>query len=82
MIKKRFIIILAFGLMLLLPQSLRSQSDYEYIHSPGTDIYFGYITYPEAKHDGNDPVVIREGEESPQVAIRSAPLEADGVRFN
>ena len=74
MIKKRFIIILAFGLMLLLPQSLRSQSDYEYIHSPGTDIYFGYITYPEAKHDGNDPVVIREGEESPQVAELNFPL--------
>lgn len=74
MIKKRFIIILAFALMLLLPQSLRSQSDYEYIHSPGTDIYFGYITYAEIKHDGNDPVVIREGEESPQVAELNFPL--------
>jgi hypothetical protein len=74
MIKKRFIIILAFALMLLLPQSLRSQSDYEYIHSPGTDIYFGYITYTEVKHDGNDPVVIREGEESPQVAELNFPL--------
>ncbi len=74
MIKKKFIIILAFALMLLLPQSLRSQSDYEYIHSPGTDIYFGYITYTEVKHDGNDPVVIREGEESPQVAELNFPL--------
>jgi hypothetical protein len=87
MIKKRFLIILAFALMLLLPQSLRSQvpsrsqSDYEYIYSPGTDIYFGYITYTEAKHDGNDPVVIREGEESPQVAELNFPiLPGDTIR--
>ncbi len=87
MIKKRFLIILAFALMLLLPQSLRSQvpsrsqSDYEYIYSPGTDIYFGYITYTEVKHDGNDPVVIREGEESPQVAELNFPiLPGDTIR--
>ncbi len=85
--KKRFLIILAFALMLLLPQSLRSQvpsrsqSDYEYIYSPGKDIYFGYITYTEVKHDGNDPVVIREGEESPQVAELNFPiLPGDTIR--
>jgi hypothetical protein len=74
MIKKRIISLLALVLIFSLPQSLRSQSNYEYIHSPGTDIYFGYITYTEAKHDGNDPVVIREGEESPQVAELNFPL--------
>lgn len=71
---KRYPVILAFGLMLVLPQSLRSQSNYEYIHARGTDIYFGYITYTEVEHDGNDPVVIREGEESPQVAELNFPL--------
>ncbi|MGD8534749.1 MAG: FecR domain-containing protein [Candidatus Aminicenantes bacterium] len=74
MIKKRFAIILAFALVCSLPQLLQSQSHYEYIHSPKTDIYFGHITYTEVEHDGNDPVVIREGEEAPRVAELNFPL--------
>jgi hypothetical protein len=74
MIKKRFTLILAFALICSLPQWLQSKSNYEYIHSPKTDIYFGYITYTEVEHDGNDPVVIREGEDVPRVAELNFPL--------
>ena len=74
MIKKRLTLILAFALIGSLPQFLQSQSNYEYIHSPKTDIYFGHITYTEVEHDGNDPVVIREGEEAPRVAVLNFPL--------
>lgn len=74
MIKKRFTLLLAFALICFLPQWLQSQSDYKYIHSPKSDIYFGHITYTEVEHDGNDPVVVREGEEIPQVAELNFPL--------
>ncbi len=72
--KKKFTLILVFALIGSLPQLLQSQSDYEYIHSPKTAIYFGYITYTEVEYDGNDPVVIREGEEAPRVAVLNFPL--------
>ncbi len=74
MIQKKHIILLVVTLIFSLPQFLQSQSNYEYIHSPGTDVYFGYITYAEIEHDGNDPVVIREGEAAPQVAELNFPL--------
>ena len=74
-LKKSFFIfsILAFALIIS-SGILGAESHYTYIHSPKSDVYFGYITYTEVQHDGRDPVVIREGEEAPQVAVLNFPL--------
>ena len=72
--KKKFTIILVFALIGSLPQLLQAQSDYEYIHSPKKEIYFGHITYTEVEYDENDPVVVREGERTPRVAVLNFPL--------
>lgn len=48
--------------------------NYRYIYAWDTDIYFGHVIYPEAKHDGNDAVVLREGQSSPEVADLNLPL--------
>ncbi|MDH5705462.1 MAG: FecR family protein [Candidatus Aminicenantes bacterium] len=65
--------ILAF-VLIVSPGILGAESHYTYIHSPKSDVYFGYITYTEVQHDGKDPVVIREGEEAPRVAVLNFPL--------
>ncbi|MCK4557061.1 MAG: FecR domain-containing protein, partial [Candidatus Aminicenantes bacterium] len=72
--QKKYSPILVFVLILLVSQFLHSQSNYQYIHSPKDDVYFGYITYTEVERDGKDPVVIREGVEAPQVAVLNFPL--------
>ncbi len=72
--QKKYSPILVFALVLLVSQFLYSQSNYQYIHSPEDDVYFGYITYTEVERDGKDPVVIREGIEAPQVAVLNFPL--------
>lgn len=79
--QKKVISIIVFALVLAIPQTLHSGSHYTYIHSPKDDVYFGYITYTEVEHDGQDPVVIREGEEAPQIAVLNFPLlPGDTVR--
>lgn len=65
--------ILAFALIIS-SGTLGAESHYKYIHSPKSDVYFGYITYTEVQHDGKDPMVIREGDEPPQVAVLNFPL--------
>ena len=40
------------------------------------DIYYGHISFTEVKHDGRDPVVVREGECSEEVAVLNLPLSA------
>lgn len=74
MSEKKYLTIFVFVLVFSIPQFLLSESNYEYIHSPRTEIYFGYITYTEVQHDGNDPVVVREGEAYPRVAELNFPL--------
>ncbi len=65
--------ILVFALIVF-SGTLGAESHYTYIHSPKSDMYFGYITYTEVQHDGKDPMVIREGDEPPQVAVLNFPL--------
>ena len=52
----------------------RGDSQYKYINSWDTDTYFGHVIYPEAKFDGKDAVVLREGQSSPEVADLNLPL--------
>jgi hypothetical protein len=61
-------------LSLLLFVGLRGDSHYQYVHAWGSDLYFGHVIYPEAKHDGKDAVVLREGYSTPEVADLNLPL--------
>jgi len=76
MIQKKSISLFSILVFALIVSSgtLGAESHYTYIHSPKSDVYFGYITYTEVQHDGKDPMVIREGDESPQVAVLNFPL--------
>ena len=40
------------------------------------NVYYGHISFTEVKHDGKDPVVIRDGEPSEEVAVLNLPLTA------
>lgn len=51
-----------------------ADSNYEYIYSWNTDVYFGHVIFPEAKHDGEDAIVFREGQTSPEVADLNLPI--------
>lgn len=72
--KNKILAIGAFILLLLIPLFAFSKSQYQYIRSPKTDFYFGHISYSEVKNDGKDPMVIREGEEKPEIAVLNLPL--------
>ncbi len=76
MIQKKSISLFSILVFALIVSSgtLGAESHYTYIHSPKSDVYFGYITYTEVQHDGKDPMVIREGDEPPQVAVLNFPL--------
>jgi len=50
-----------------------ADSQYKYIYWD-TEIYFGYVIYPEAKHDGKDAIVLREGQARPEVADLNLPI--------
>jgi len=51
-----------------------ADSQYRYIHSWDVDVYFGHVIYPEAKHDGKDALVFREGREKPEIADINLPI--------
>jgi hypothetical protein len=51
-----------------------AKSNYQYVNSPKTDIYFGHISYTEVKHDGKDPVVKRVGKREAEVAVLNFPI--------
>ena len=61
-------------LCLFLFVGVRGDSQYKYINSWDSDIYFGHVIYPEAKHDGKDAVVLREGKSTPEVADLNLPI--------
>jgi len=60
--------IFSLAVVFFLPALLSATSHYDYIYSSQGEIYFGHISYTEVKYDGRDPVVIREGEKTPEVA--------------
>ena len=74
--RKTFSLLIAFVFILSLPSLIysKSQSHYEYVNSPKTKIYFGHISFDNVKYDGKDPVVIREGRTSPEIAVLNLPL--------
>ena len=78
---KKLVSLGAFILILFLPCFTYSKSNYKYVNSPKTEIYFGHISYTEVKHDGKDPVVLRAGEREAEVAVLNFPLASgDTIR--
>jgi len=53
---------------------VQADSHYKYIHAWDAEIYFGHVTYPEAKQDGEDAIVLREGNRTPEIADLNLPL--------
>ncbi len=51
-----------------------ADSNYRYIYSWDTDMYFGHVIYPKAEHDGEDTLVYREGQTRPEVADLNLPI--------
>ncbi|MDH4217474.1 MAG: FecR family protein [Candidatus Aminicenantes bacterium] len=58
---------------LLFSLGVWADSHYKYIYWD-TEIYFGHVIYPEAKHDGKDAIVLREGQTRPEVADLNLPI--------
>lgn len=51
-----------------------SASDHYRMAGGGGDFYFGHISFTEAKSDGNDPTVLREGSVVPEPATLNTPI--------
>ena len=65
-----FVGILCFSLFVSADHNLKSAIE-------GVEnVYYGHISFTEVKHDGKDPVVIRDGEPSEEVAVLNLPLTA------
>lgn len=62
-------IVLVIGLFSVQP----ALAKYEIANGP-KDFYFGHVSYVEIKNDGKDPVVYREGQTLPEVALLNLPL--------
>jgi len=54
--------------------SVFAETHYRYIRDPKIDVYFGHISYTETRLDGKDPVVFREGNTVPEVAVLNFPI--------
>ncbi len=76
---KRTSFIVLLAVFSLLPALLLANSNYDYVYSPKTEIYFGHISYSEVMNDGQDPVVLREGKKIPEVAVLNLPLTTGDV---
>jgi len=61
------------AMSLLFSAGAWADSHYQYIYWD-TEIYFGHVIYPEARHDGKDAVVLREGQARPEVADLNLPI--------
>jgi len=73
MIRKSFWVCLA-ALALLAATTVRGAGNNYKIVNRSDKFYFGHISYTEAKADGNDPVVIREGQATAEAAVLNLPL--------
>ena len=73
MIKKSFCVCLAAVALLAATTVLGAGNSYKIVNGPDK-FYFGHISYTEAKSDGKDPVVIREGQATAEAAVLNLPL--------
>ncbi|MGZ4886436.1 MAG: DUF6600 domain-containing protein [Candidatus Aminicenantales bacterium] len=73
MIKKCFYVCLAAVALLAATTVLGAGKNYKMVNGPDK-FYLGHISYTEAKSDGNDPVVIRDGQAAAEAAVLNLPL--------
>jgi hypothetical protein len=73
--QKTLLVVIAWAVLLSAPVLLQAsgKSRYKVLNGP-EDFYYGHISYTEAKADGNDPVVLREGAGAPEAAVLNLPL--------
>jgi hypothetical protein len=71
--KQKPILLFVAAALVLAPAALVSKEHYRALDKP-KDFYYGYISFVEAKGDGNDPVVVREGGTEPVQAVVNLPL--------
>jgi hypothetical protein len=71
--QKGFWAVVACAVLLAAPALLQASGKYKVLNGP-KNFYFGHISYTEAKSDGNDPVVLREGGGAPEAAVLNLPL--------
>jgi len=71
--QKGFWVLVACVALLAAPAFLQASGKYRVLDGP-KNFYYGHISYTEAKGDGNDPVVLREGGGAPEVAVLNLPL--------
>ncbi|MEN6312120.1 MAG: FecR family protein, partial [Acidobacteriota bacterium] len=71
--KKKLIACLACAVLLAAPAFLRASRNYRVVNGPD-GLYYGHISYTEAKSDGKDPVVRREGETGMEAAVLNLPV--------
>jgi hypothetical protein len=70
----------SFAAFLVFASGLHAGGSYKVLHGPDK-LYLGHISYTEAKGDGKDPVVIRDGQVTAEVAVLNLPLApGDTVR--
>jgi len=66
-------ILLVFLALLAFASLASAEKPYKVVFSPG-DLYFGHISYVDIKNDGQDPMIIREGQPVPEPAVLNAPV--------
>jgi len=71
--KKKLIACLACAFLLAAPAFLRASRNYRVVNGPD-GFYYGHISYTEAKSDGKDPVIRREGETAMEAAVLNLPV--------
>jgi hypothetical protein len=71
--QRGFWVIAVCAALLTAPAFLQASGKYKVLDGP-KNFYFGHISYTEAKSDGHDPVVLREGGGTPEVAVLNLPL--------
>jgi hypothetical protein len=78
--QKGFFVLLAIVALLASTTGLRAANNYKILYGP-EKFYFGHISYTDAKSDGKDPVVIRDGQAAAEAAVLNLPLgPGDTVR--
>jgi hypothetical protein len=71
--QRGFVLVIILGLLAVSASGLRAAGHYKVWNGPER-FYYGHISYTEAKSDGQDPVVLREGQAEAEAAILNLPL--------
>lgn len=78
--QKGLVLLAAFVILAASVPSLQAANNYRVLGGPDR-FYYGHISYTEARSDGQDPIVLREGQAAAEAAVLNLPLgPGDTVR--